>query len=271
MEKWQVVALLLLGLGLLLASVLTRARLGDKYELKTIDLVLIVLPLLFVLLITGKLKALDAFGVKADFSALFADAAAENIKQQVDKANSPSVNEVVNMLEMSAKGGVSEIPRLVENKTQALVFRLGHGGYYGPAIRQYFDALYASSYLQYLIVLDPNGKLFCLYDALDLAVLFRTRGDRAYDDFARWLNNPNEQPLQSLKSLPGYIGVDQAVARDLSKRDVLKRMDTQRIDSLPVVDKDGVFVGMVERSQLTASLILEVADKLERQPTPLPQ
>lgn len=266
MEKWQVIALLLLGVGLLLASVLTRARLGDKYELKTIDLVLIILPLLFVLLITGKLKVLDAFGVKADFSALFADAAAGNIKQEVAASASPGVDEVVNMLQMAGKGGVSEIPRLVENKTQALVFRLGHGGYYGPAIRQYFDALYASSYLQYLVVMDPNDKLFCLYDALDLAVFFRTQGEQAYDEFARWLNNPNEKPLESLKRLPGFIGADQAVARDLSKRDALKRMDALRVDSLPVVDKDGVFVGTVERAQLTASLILEVADKLEGGP-----
>ncbi|MBI5461573.1 MAG: hypothetical protein HY941_05230 [Gammaproteobacteria bacterium] len=263
MEKWQVIALLLLGLGLLLASVLTRARLGDKYELKTIDLVLIILPLLFVLLITGKLKVLDAFGVKADFSSLFADAAAENIKQQVGGTTSPSVDEVVNMLQMASKGGVSDIPRLVENKTQALMFRLGQGGYYGPAIRQYFDALYASSYLQYLVVMDPNGKLFCLYDALDLAVFFRTQGEQAYDEFARWLNTPNANPLQSLKRLPGFIGADQAVARDLSKRDVLKRMDALRVDSLPVVDKEGIFVGTVERAQLTASLILEVADRLE--------
>lgn len=263
MEKWQVIALLSVGVVLLLVSVLTRARLGDKYELKTIDLVLIILPLLFVLLITGKLKVLDAFGVKADFSALFADAAASNIKQEIAASASPGVDEVVNMLQMASKGGVSEIPRLVEHKTQALLFRLGHGGYYGPAIRQYFDALYASSYLRYLVVMDQNGKLFCLYDALDLAVFFRTQGEQAYDEFAHWLNN---RDTQSLERLPGYIGAEQAVARDLSKRDALKRMDALRIDSLPVVDKDGVFVGTVERTQLTASLILEVADRLERRP-----
>lgn len=267
MEKWHVVVLLLMGLGLLVIAVLARARYGDKYELKTIDLVLIIIPLLFALLIGGKLQMLEAFGVKADFSKLFADAADTNIEHQVEKTSSPGVDEVVHMLAMAAKGGVQKIPKLVENKTEALIFRLGHGGYYGPAIQQYFDALYASSYLQYLIILNDKGKLFGIYDALDLAVYFRTEGERAYRDFARWLNQPSDSSQGSLSRLPGFISADQAVARKLSKRDVLKRMEGLRVDNLPVIDEDGFFVGTVERSQLTASLILEVSDRLEGKTT----
>ncbi|OGQ98599.1 MAG: hypothetical protein A2521_14765 [Deltaproteobacteria bacterium RIFOXYD12_FULL_57_12] len=262
MEKWQVVALLAAGLGLLLVAVLMRARFGDKYELKTVDLVLIIMPLLLVLLANGKLKVLDAFGVKADFSELFAKAAGKNIKQQVAASGSPGVDEVVRMLEMSAKGGVHEIPNLVEKKTEALVFRLGHGGYYGPA-QQYFDALYASSFLQYLIILKNDGKLFGVYNALDLAVYFRTEGERAYRDFASWLNQSGESAQRDLRRLPGFISAEQAVAREQSKRDVLRRMDGLRVNSLPVVDASGSFVGTVERSQLTASMILEVVDRLE--------
>ena len=47
---------------------------GGKYEVKTIDLVFLVIPLLLVALATGKLKGLDMFGVKADLSALWAEA-----------------------------------------------------------------------------------------------------------------------------------------------------------------------------------------------------
>lgn len=263
MEKWQVVALLSLGFGLLVVTVLLRARYGDKYELKTVDLVLIVLPLLFGLLISGKLKVLDAFGVKADFSELFAHAAEADIKQQVTGTDSPGVEELVNMLEMASKGGVRDIPELVANKTQALVFRLGHGGYYGPAIQQYLDALYASSYLQYLVILDENGRLFGIYRALDLAVAFRTQGERAYNEFADWLNRPDENARRALARMPGFVAAEQAVAKDLSKRDVLRQLDLLRVDSLPVVDGEGRFVGTVERSRLTASLILEVADRID--------
>jgi hypothetical protein len=263
MEKWQVISLLAGGIVLLLISVSMRGRFGERYELKTIDLVLIIMPLLFVLLVSGKLKVLDAFGVKADFSELFSKAAEAGIEQQVALKATPNVDDVVRMLEMAAKGGVQEIPLLIEKKTEALVFRLGHGGYYGPAIKQYFDALYASSYLKYLLIMDERKKLFCIYDALDIAVYFRTQGDRAYADFAGWLNQPSEASRRALTRLPGFIGAGQAVARTLTKRDVLKLMDKSRVNSLPVVDQDGVFVGTVDRSQLTASLILEVADRLE--------
>lgn len=263
MEKWQLVLLLMAGVVLLGGAVLLRARFGEKYELKSMDLVLIVLPLILVLLISGKLKVLDAFGVKLDFAELFADVAGSKIEQQVVEPASPGVEEAVRMLEMASKGGVQQIPELVAKKTEALVFRLGHGGYYGPAIKQYFDALYASSYLQYLIVLDEKDKLFGIYDALDLAVIFRTEGEGAYRGFASWLNRPTDSARKQLSTLPGFVALKQAVPVSMTKREALRRMDKLRADRLPVVDKDDRFVGLVERSRLTASLILEVSDRLE--------
>ncbi len=248
---------------LLILAVLVRARFGDRYELKAIDLVLLLLPLLFVALVSGKLKVLDAFGVKADFSELFSGAAQTKIEYQVVDTASPPVDEVVRMVEMASKGGVRQIPDLVARKTEALVFRLGHGGYYGPAINSYVNALYASSFLQYIIVLDEEGKLFGLYNALDLAVWFRTTGDRAYRDFADWLNRAGTGAREELARLPGFVGKLDAVARDMSKRDVLRKMEELGANSLPVVDGSELFVGTVERSRLTSSLILEVADRIE--------
>lgn len=263
MEQWHVVVLLMGGIGLLLLSVIARAKYKEQYELKSIDLALVIMPLLFVLLISGKMKMFDLFGVKADFSDMFSDAAEANINRQVSGASSPSVNEVVNMLRADTKAGIRKIPKLVKNKTQALTFQLGHGGYYGPAIQKYFDALYASSYLQYLVVFDEQGKLFGLYDVLDLAVYFRANDQAAYRNFAKWLNRPNAVFQSKLIRLPGFISADKAVSREQSKRIVLKKMDELRLNSLPVVDNDGVFVGTIERAELTASLILDVVDRLE--------
>jgi hypothetical protein len=36
---------------------------------------------------------------------------------------------------------VNDIPRLIEQRPQALAFRLGTGGYYGQAIKKYLRAL----------------------------------------------------------------------------------------------------------------------------------
>lgn len=87
--------------------------------------------------------------------------------------------------------------------------------------------------------------------------------DRAYDQFADWLNQSGDKARVSLSELPGFVGADQAVSREMSKRDVLKRMDSSRADSLPVIDDEGKFVGTVDRSQLTASLILDVVNRLD--------
>ncbi len=262
MQKWHVVALLLLGLALLILSVVLRTRFGQRYDLKTIDLVLIIVPLLFALLITGRVKVFEAFGVKADFSDLFAKAASTNIERQVQASGSLDEEQAIHILNMAAKGGVSQITRLIEQKTEALVFRLGHGGYYGPAIKEYFDALYASSYLQYVILLNRDGTLFGIYDAANLTVYFRTQGEQAYDQFADRLNQTDERARRSLSELPGFIGAEHAVSKNLSKSHALKRMDKLQFESLPVTDENGHFIGTVERSQLLASLILEVSDRL---------
>ncbi|OEY66766.1 hypothetical protein [Marinobacter sp. X15-166B] len=263
MDRMHVILLLLAGLGLLVFAVFLRTRYGEKYELKVIDLVLIVLPLLLVLLVSGKLTVFDAFGIRADLSELFADAAEKTIESQIASKSSPGVEDVVNMLEVASKRGVGDIPRLIENKTEALAFRLGHGGYYGPAIEQYFDALYASSYLQYLIIKNSDSTLFGIYNVLDLNVYFRSQGSRAYEQFASWLNEADTQAQQSLVNLPGFVGADQAVAWSRSKWEVLEQMDKLKVDSLPCINSEGVFIGTIERSQLTASMILEVVRRLE--------
>ncbi len=263
MEKWQVIGLLGLGLALLIAAVYVRARYGDKFELKTIDLVLIVLPLLIVLLASGKLQVLDAFGVKADFSALFADAAGAEIKTDILAVASPGLNELVEQPEIHRKEGVDKIPDLLRNKTEALELTLGYGRYYGPAIKKYFDALYASSYLEHLIILDQDRRLFGIYHALDIAIFFRDESRDPFNSFARWLNSGSQEARTELAALPGFIPADKAVHKNVSKLEVLNKMDSLRVDNLPVVDSDGRFTGTVERSRLVASLILEVNRRLQ--------
>jgi hypothetical protein len=45
---------------------LLRVFTAGRYEIKTIDLVFLVIPLIVVSLATGKIRGLDMFGVKAD-------------------------------------------------------------------------------------------------------------------------------------------------------------------------------------------------------------
>lgn len=265
MDQHYIILLLLLGVGFLGVSIFVRARFGEVYELRTMDLALLVLPLLMVAIATGKIKMFDAFGVRADISDLFTDAATKEIDRQVASPITPSADELINLLETAAKTGVGQIPRLIENKTQGLEFRLGHGGYYGPAIQAYFKNLYSSSYLQYLIIKEKDDTLFGVYDALDLAVYFRSFGENTYDKFAAWLNQANSNSRRELSLLPGFISVGQAMSLPINKREALKQMDALRANRWPVINQQKQFIGTIERSQLMASMILEVTAQLENQ------
>ncbi|OED36952.1 hypothetical protein AB833_25350 [Chromatiales bacterium (ex Bugula neritina AB1)] len=262
MEKWQVGGLLFVGLLLVAGAIFVRARYGEQFALKPIDLVLVALPLLFVLLVSGKVKVFEAFGVKADLSELIADAASTEIRGQAVGGMSPDVGEVVEMLEMAGKAGVGNIPELVTKKTEALTFKLGHGGYIGDAVKQYVDALSASSYLRFIVLLDTNDQLFCIYNALDLQVYYRTASG-AYNNFADAINGASEDNRRWLATLPGFVGAADAVRLSASKRQALQKMSSLRIDNLPVVNDEGNFVGTINRTNMTASMLLSIVDRLE--------
>lgn len=262
MGSRQITILLVIGIGLLIVSLMLRVFTQGKYEIKTIDLVFIILPLLFVGLATGKLRGLDLFGVKADLSELWAKAADTQIEQQVSTVPVSPVGDAIEMVETAEKRGVNQIPKLIEQRTQALAFRLGAGGYYWGAIKKYFDDLYGSSYLRYVVVNHPDGSLFGIYAAADLIAYLRTLGEGGYEQFEQMLNQGDERAQQWLGRLPGFISAKDAVTPETSKRAALQAMEDLDRDALPVTDPAGHLVGTVERAKLTSSLILAVTEKL---------
>lgn len=263
MSRLMIGTLLALGAVLVVASLLLRVLSAGKYEVKTTDLVFLVVPLLVVALATGKLKGFDLFGVKADLSALWADAANAGIKDQVTTAAPATVQDAVQIVEMASKGGAEQLQRLIERKVEALEFKLGHGGYYGPAIKTYFEALSGSSHLRAVVVDDQEGKLFGVYNAADLISSLRVAGEEGYRQLQQLLNSGDESARAELAKLPGFVSASNAVTPKTSKRDALASMEKLNTDSLPVIDEQRRFVGTIGRTKLTAGLILAVTDRLE--------
>jgi len=262
-DKVHVMLLLVAGLGLLAASVYLRGRYGERFEIRTVDLVLIIVPLLFTAVALGKVTMFDAFGVKADLSKVFSEAAGQTIADQVSNKQSQDVAVLVQSHQLETKGGVREIPQLIEKKTDALLFRLEHGGYYGPAIQQYLDQLVASSYLKYVVINEKDGTLFGIYTAKELSLYFLSKHDSVYALFAKWLNRASDNDRKNLSELPGFVGAAQAISPTVSKSAALAKLDKVQVDTLPVIDDNRRFSGTVSRSQLTASLILDVVNRLE--------
>ena len=173
---------------------------------------------------------------------------------------------------------------MIETGTQALSFKLGYSGYYGPAIWMYFDHLITSPAFKYAVITDKNGSLFGLFEADKLTAVLNPDNNKElmkefplqpfnglpaeqqvkkWTDFAKTVKTTNKNKLSKMA---GFVSLDMAVKADADKKRVLQQMEKQDLDWLPVVKQEnGVshFQGIVERSRLTASLILDVTDQLE--------
>jgi CBS domain len=157
---------------------------------------------------------------------------------------------------------VEEISRLIERKTEGLLFRLGHGGYFGPAIQEYLVRLAKEPFLKYLIIENPDKTFFGMANAWEFTSLFQMqRPPYTAKDFAEWLNGRN---TEALGRLPGFIGSQSALNKETDKGQALQKMETLNVDTLPVVDEKKRFVGIVNRSRLTASLLIDVSKNLEK-------
>ena len=163
---------------------------------------------------------------------------------------------------MDLKSTVANIPQLLEKKTEGLTFRLGSAGYSGPVIQEYLARLTAQPYLKYIIIENNDGTFFAMADARQLfAMLSNPYGQVKPDEFARWLSNSNRT---SFNKLPGFIAAEHAVKPSADKSETLQLMEQLNVDILPVVNEQKLYLGIVNRARLIASLILDVAKELKK-------
>lgn len=237
--------------------VLLRAK-SSRFEVKPSDIIVAVLPVIVFLLVTGKLQKFEIGEGGVKIETAFVQASKASIDQQV----TPLTGLPSEPIQLDPKTAVSEIPRLIERETEGLLFRLGHGGYWGPAIEEYFTVLTRHPFFKFLIIEHPDGRFFGLADARALNELL-SNPDAPYgaDQLARWLN---QSDTKALSSLPGFIGKDQAVRKGTDKFEALLKMEELNVDWLPAVNDQQRFAGIVERSRLMASLLIDVTQSLKQ-------
>ena len=235
-----------------LVAILTwfRASTASKFEIKTSDIALALVPVALWMLFTGKVQELAVGDVK--IVTAIREASASPIKNQVTPL--PVAN-----LRMDPKEGIEQIPAMLQKKTEALSFQLGHGGYYGPAIAEYLRQLAPSPSFRYVVISGPDGKFVGLIDGRQLSAVLTAERSRAAEDFA---SNLNRRDAEAILRLPGIIAQDKAITKQTDKRKALMQMETLDVQTLPVVDDAGKFVGIVDRSKLTASILIEIAEKV---------
>lgn len=274
-NSWVLGPLFILVLALV---VWVRKRFAGQVEIKPIDAGIAVIPFVLWMATAGIFKKVEVPGVLAFETAdVIRKAAEAPIKLQV--SNLP-----VKPLEANPKEGVQEIPRLIAKGTEALSFRLGYSGYYGPAIWMYMNHLIRSPSFRYVVIVDTGGSLFGMFDAARLVTFLAPpnndelmkkyplepfRGlptEAEVPEWTQFAKNIRDGKKTSIQQYAGFVSSTQAVKPDSDKRQVLERMEKSGVNWLPVVSEDKAnLVGVVERSRLTASLILDVANQLQAQ------
>jgi len=236
------------------AVVATRWKVGQALEIKSPDIVIALIPITLWLFLSGRVGSvrIGDFELKA---ALVHATQASVVKQVTTFSNAELP---VHQPLAAEKGGVDLIQSLIENKTEALVFRRGSGHYYGPVIAEYLRRLTAAPFLKYVVVKDRDGRFQGIADARDTQREFAAGAGA--DAFERWINAKDEG---TAPPLPGYIRASEAVRNDADKRSVLASLEKANSDFLPVVDSGGQFQGTVERARIVSSLILDVASRLQ--------
>lgn len=270
-------------LGLLFILVLTivvwvRKRFAGQIEIKPIDAVIAVTPLILWMATAGIFKKVEVPGVLSfETRDVIVKAAKEPIKFQVSRFP-------VKPLSTDPKKGIQEIPGLIAKGIEALSFQLGYSGYYGPAVWIYMSNLIRSPSFKYVVIVKPNGSLFGIFEASKLIVsltppnnaelmnaypLKPFRGLPPESKVSKWTQfakDIRDTKKVFLKTYAGFVSSTATVTTDLDKKQVLERMEKLSVNWLPVVSKEKANLdGIVERSRLTASLIIDIANQLQTQ------
>ncbi len=242
---------LLIFTTIIVALSVLRLKIGAKFEIKNSDILIALIPVALWLILTGKVQVFEFGGFKIESA--FIDASQNVITKQIDNVKLP-VDEITH----GRKGTVAEIPGLIKKEIEALTFELGDGEYDGHAIAEYLSKLSDHSFFKY-VIFSKNGGFVGIANARKLNFLFITKGEAYGSDFAQWVN---ESKVDMLSRLPGFVSIKDAIKNDDDKQKALEKMEALNIDTLPVINEMNEFKGLVDRSRLTASLIIDVSRKL---------
>lgn len=233
---------------ILSAVIALRLRIGGTFEIRNSEIVIAFIPVAIWLVLTGKIERFG-FGDFVIVSA-FREASGAAIKKQV----LPVIK-----ISMSPKGSDQELDLLIENKTEALTFKLGNPYYTEDLIKKYLNRLNEHSFFKYVIINTSQGGFYGMLDSRELYGYINSTSGSGHN-FASHLKNENKL---ALSSIPGLIPAEKAITRDIDRKAALELMEDRKVSIIPVVDKKGKFVGIAERSILTASLIIDVVNKFE--------
>lgn len=82
-----------------------------------------------------------------------------------------------------------------------------------------------------------------------------------FDQFAKWLRLSEKL---FVKNIPGFTFREDAVSKEADKIKTLQKIEDIDLDTLPVINRNGKFLSVVNGDRLIASLLIDVAQNINR-------
>lgn len=252
-------AIFLMAIAMIVGLAVLRGRSGGKYNVTPTDVLAAAMVVTLWLLLSGQITklTLGSEGVMVETARnAILNASSMHISQEV----SPFP---VGPVEIAERDADATIAHATAIRAQALQYALGSKRYEAGAIRKELTILTQYVFFQYVILTYPDGSLFGMLNAHKLVrILVRQPGPYNFDDFTQMVNAGSQTDQEKLQSIPSFTDGKFAVTVNTEKRQVLQKMQETHLDWLPVIKPDGRFYGVVERSELLASLILDITQTL---------
>ena len=163
----------------------------------------------------------------------------------------------------AVKGGVSDIPKMVQQNKHALKLTFGYEYYSDEVIDDYLEHMleWNASGLgpYYILFCKPDGSFFGVIPLFKLSyILFDSEMNGPSISLSKILRN---NQYDKIASLDGVLLETDAVTTKEARFNVLEHMDKSGHKMLPVLDGNK-FVGFADREQLTVNLVVSITQSL---------
>jgi CBS domain-containing protein len=240
----------------LIGAITLRTKTEGRIQITLNDAIIAVIAAMLVLVVSGNI---DKMGIgKEGFTFEFKKAAERKIEGQVKEITPLPIS----ALQEATKGATSDIPQLIRRRVQALDFVLGAHHYFPNAVERHFSELTPLDFFRFIVIITPEKKLFGMFNARVLYNALKYDPRHTFEDFTEWVNRGSEADRKKIAEITGFVSLQDAVKIDAKRIDVLAKMEKEHRDWLPVVSADNELKGIVEQSQLSASILVDVTGQL---------
>jgi hypothetical protein len=269
-EKFANALFIIFGVILALGVSIYRQISGGAFEVRWSEVILLILPLLLWSLASGQFESfrISSTGVQ--------------IKTAIQRAASKQI--IINdkvlrfiMPNASGKESISGLYDIQRQHPESLNFQLRTDNYYDSnALMEYVYRLSDTAGFKYFLFFDKvSSKQFLggisapeLCRSLEMDIVDTRAPTAGQEGQARLSVSTLTEVLNCKKDfdfvrrLHGFVGREQSLRKSDDKRTALTRMDELGTTWLPVVDRNKL-IGVVERPELAAGLLLDVVKALE--------